>query len=282
MLLDDKRAALRPVLLGVLLGVAAHLLLGYCLGSFSLFGPSHFTGFQFPTCNFPLELESLGVLLSFALFALFGAEAAIATLPFADGGRLLALRSAAHFGAMAGTLWVWVILNFPREPLPSLALTFLVPFTLVYLLVWLGRWVGWAAEAAEIREKLGLSAAPSPLKWRETLPHIGFAALLCLVLPLVLRLCDAADVPVLSGLLYPYLLLPIGGFGSAFSLGRRQGACPLYPLACMGFVLLFIPLARLCSNMDDWPLLWIALGFTLAGNVLGAAVRWYRKRRMLA
>ncbi len=280
MLLDDKRAALRPILVGALLGVAAHLLLGYCLGSFSLFGPSHFNGFVFPTCNFPLELEGLGVLLSFALFALFGAEAGVATLPFADGGRLLALRSAAHYLVMCATMCLWAGLNVVSHPTDYI--TFLVPFTRVYIRVWLGRWGGWAAEAAQIRERLGLSAAPSPLKWRETLPHVGFAALLCLVLPLVLRLCDAVDVPVLSGVLYPYLLLPIGGFGSAFSLGKRQGVCPLYPLACMGFVLLFIPLARLCSKMDDWPLLWIALGFTLAGNALGAAVRWYRKRRKLA
>lgn len=273
MLFVEKRQALFPILLGAALGVAAHVLVGYCLGCFSLFGSSRFTDFLFPTCGFPYELEWLGVLLSFALFALFGAEIGVATLPFAGEGKALLARSLAHFGVMALTLWVWVVLNFPHEPLPGLALTFLLPFALIYLLVWLGRWVGWMAEADQLRAKLGLTAGPSPLKWRETLPHAAFAALLCLVLPLVLRLCDAPDVPVLSGILYPWLLLPIGGFCSAFSLGRRQGFCPLYPLACAVFVLLFDLPARLFSHMDNGSLVWIALLFPLAGNALGALIR---------
>jgi len=277
MLIDDRRRALFSVLLGAALGVAAHFLLGYLLGSFSLFGPSHFSGFVFPTCNFPRELEGLGTLLSFALFALFGAEAAVATLPFADGGRLLALRSAAHYLVMCATMCLWAGLNVVSHPTDYL--TFLVPFTLVYLLVWLGRWVGWYAEAAQLREKLGLTNGPSPLKWRETLPHIVFAALLCLVLPLVLRLCDAPDVPVLSGLLYPWLLLPIGGFCSAVSLGKRQGFCPLYPLSCVLFILIFILLARLFSNVADGSLIWIALLSTLLGSALGAKHRARRRER---
>ncbi len=282
MLIDDKKQAMLRILAGGLIGIAAHILLGYCLGSFSLFGPSHFNGFVFPYCGFPYEFEWLGVLLSFVLFALFGAEAGVAALPFADGGRLLALRSAAHYLAMCATMCLWAGLNVVSHPTDYL--TFLVPFTLVYVLIWLGRWVSWLAEAGQIRETLGLAPEPSPLKWRETLPHVAFAALLCLVLPLVLRLCDAPDVPVLSGMFYPYLLLPIGGFCSAVSLGKRRGFCPLYPAACVVFLLLFIPLARLFSNsnMDDWPLLWIALIFTLAGNVIGAAMRWIRHRRAAA
>lgn len=280
MLFEDKKQAAVRILAGGLAGVAAHVLLGYLLGCISLLGPFAFHGFRFPYCSFPDEFEGLGVLLSFTLFALFGAEAGVATLPFAGEGKPLALRSVAHFAAMALTLMVWVLLNFPEEPLTGLLLTFLLPFALVYVLVWLGRWVGWRAEAEQLREKLGLTAGPSPLKWRESLPHIGFAALLCLALPLVLRLLDD-PAPVLS-VMYAWLLLPIGGVCSGYSLGRRQGFCPLYPAACGLFLLAFILLARLWTNVVDWPLIPVALISTLAGEGLGAFLRWSKQRKETA
>ena len=144
---------------------------------------------------------------------------------------------------------------------------------LVYLLVWLGRWVGWYAEVSAIRERLGLAPGPSLFHWRETLPYVPFAALLCLLLPFVLRLCDAGDVPVLSGLLYPYLLLPVGAFCSALSLGKRQGFCPLYPVVCAGLLFCFALLARLVSNVADADMLPIAFLAALVGNLAGAALR---------
>ena len=268
MLIDDRKEALVRVAFGAFGGVLCYLFLPWLTQPGSLFGGT--MDFAFTFCFNSNVPEALGALLGFLLWSLFGALAGIATLPFADGGRQVLLRSLCHFVLMGLTLWAWVMLNFPYEPLPGLMLTFLLPYGLVYVLIWLGRWVGWYAEAAQIREKLGLAPGRSFLKWKETLPHIVFALLLCLVVPLVLRLCDAHDVPVLSGLYDPYLLLPLGGFLSALSLGRRQGFCPLYPLSCTGAILLFIPLARLCSNMDDWPLIPIALVSTLLGNALGA------------
>lgn len=268
MLIDDRKEALVRVAFGAFGGVLCYLFLSWLTQPGSLFGGT--MDFAFTFCFNSNVPEALRALLGFLLWSLFGALAGIATLPFADGGRQVLLRSLCHFVLMGLTLWAWVMLNFPYEPLPGLLLTFLLPYGLVYVLIWLGRWVGWYAEAAQIREKLGLAPGRSFLKWKETLPHMVFALLLCLVVPLVLRLCDAHDVPVLSGLFYPYLLLPLGGFLSALSLGRRQGFCPLYPLSCAGAILLFIPLARLCSNMDDWPLIPIALVSTLLGNALGA------------
>lgn len=264
---EIKKQWLPRALIGGCTGAAAHVLLGYLLGCFSLFGPAHFSGFVFPYCNFPREIEPLGVLLSFALFALFGAEVGIATLPFADSGRELVVRSLIHFAVTAATVCLWAGLNVCSTPADYL--TFLVPLTLVYLIVWLGRWVGWYTEVAAIREKLGLAPGPSPLHWRESLPYVGFACFLCLALPLALRLLDDAT-PVLS-VMYAWLLLPVGGFMSGLSLGRRHGLCPIYPAACTAFVLLFLPLARLCSNMADGALIPIALLSALAGNLAGAA-----------
>ena len=273
---DIKRQWLCRILIGALAGIAAHLLLGYLLGCFSLFGPAHFSGFVFPYCNFPRVLEPLGVLLSFALFALLGAEAGVATLPFAESGRELVARSLIHYTATAATACLWAGLNVCSTPADYL--TFLVPLTLVYLIVWLGRWVGWYTEVAVLREKLGLAPGPSPLHWRESLPYVGFAAFLCLALPLALRLLDDAT-PVLS-VLYGWLLLPVGGFMSGLSLGRRHGFCPIYPAACVVFILIFIPLARLCSNISDGELIPIALVCALAGNLAGAAL--LRRKRQKA
>ena len=204
---------------------------------------------------------------------LMGAEVGAATLPFADSGGELVVRSLVHYAATAATVSVWAALNFGwRGTLPS----FLVPLTLIYVLVWLGRWVGWYAEVAAIREKLGLAAGPSLFHWRETLPYLGFALLLCGLLPFVLRMFDAPDVPVLVGLLLPYLLLPAGGFASGFSLGRRQGFCPLYPLAC---ALFYLPAVFLLMNSSALFHCAIVLCAALAGNLAGAARYRMKQKR---
>ena len=274
MLIDDKKQSLTRILMGGLLGMGGCLLLGWLTQPGWLF-LSRLT-FDFTFCYNSNVPEVLGAVLGFLLWFLFGAEIGVATLPFADGGRTLLLRSLAHFVLMALTLWAWVVLNFTSEPLPGLALTFLLPFALIYVLVWLGRWVGWYAEVSQIRERLGLSPAPSPLKWRETLPHILFAFLLCLAVPLILRRSDDVN-PVLS-VFYAWVLLPVGAFVTGLSLGKRQGFCPLYPAACAGAILLFLPLARLFSQMTDGPMVVTALLSALAGNGLGALVRRRRQR----
>jgi len=278
MVKDDKKQALLRALAGGILGLACWLLLSWLTQPGALFGAV--MGFDFTFYYGHLLPEALGGAISGVLWACFGAEAGAATLPFADGGKALLLRSLLHFAAMMLTVGLWAFLNFFHRDYP-LAFwggdlwTFLVPFTLVYVLIWLGRWVGWYAEAEQIRAKLGLTAGPSPLKWRETLPYVAFAALLCLVLPLVLRLCDAPDVPVLCGLLLPYLLLPVGGFFSGLSLGRRQGFCPLYPLACG---VLYLPAVFLLMNSSAlFHCLMVAVP-ALAGNAVGALLRARRER----
>ena len=273
---DIKRQWLCRILIGALVGIAAHILLGYLLGCFNLFGPAHFSGFVFPYCNFPREIEPLGVLLSFALFALFGGEVGIATLPFADSGTELVARSLIHYAATTATVSVWVVLNYGwHGTLP----TFLVPLTLVYLIVWLGRWVGWYTEVAAIREKLGLAPGPSPLHWRESLPHVGFAAFLCLALPLLLWLVDDHRIPMLS-VLYCWLLLPVGGFMSGLSLGRRHGFCPLYPVACGAVAGVFVAAAWLCSYSLGGSRILAAAFSALAGNLAGTAL--LRRKRQKA
>lgn len=258
------------ILIGGLLGVAGYLLISFLAQPGAVFGGS--LDFAFTFCFDGRVPEGAGAALGLALWFAFGAEIAVATLPFADSGKSLVLRSLAHFAVMAATVGAWAWLNFGLREV----LFFLIPLVLVYLLIWLGRWVGWYAEVAAIREKLGLAPGPSPLKWKETLPYFGFAFLLCLLLPAVLRLCDDY-VPLLS-VLYAAVLLPVGGFFSGLSLGKRHGFCPLYPVACGVFILLFIPLARLFSHMADGVLIPVAVAAALLGDLAGAGLRLKKRR----
>lgn len=174
--------------------------------------------------------EPLALVIQLLLYFALGGLLGLASLPFAEDGRELVLRSLAHFLVTAAVLslsswllgWAWS---------GGALIVYLVLLAAVYLLIWLARWVGWYAEVADLRARLGLAPGPSPLKWKESLPYLAFALGLCAVLPAILRLLDPPDVPVLTGLLLPYLLYPVGGFFSGMSLGRRAGLCLLYPLA---------------------------------------------------
>ena len=262
---EQKRFLIRA-----LIGGAAGVALA-ALCHKALFSP----GFSAPALCQPLiDLvgDGAAVVITYLLCFALGAAVGLATLPFADEGRALVVQSLGHFALTAGICALLLGLCFGVRQWPSWLLG-LGLLALFYVLVWLARWVGWYAEADAIRKKLGLAPAHSLFHWRETLPYVPFAALLCLLLPFVLRLCDAGDVPVLSGLLYPYLLLPVGAFCSALSLGKRQGFCPLYPVACAGFLFCFALLARLVSNVADTDMLPIAFLAALAGGLTGAALR---------
>ena len=266
MLFDDKKQAQRRITLGILAGLAVHILLSYLLGLQAFLGPEIAAVFICPTCSFPPPFEGCGVLLSILLFALLGAEIGIATLPFADRGPSLLERTAVHFTLMAATVALWAGLNFGQTG----ALFGLILLASVYVLVWLGRWVGWYVEVAAIRAKLGLAPGPSLLHWRESLPYLVFALGLCLGLPALLRLADPQDVPVLSGVYFPFLLLPIGTFCSGVSLGHRHGFSPLYPVAC---ALLSVAAVFLLFNGSALFHGGISLVCALMGNGVGTLLK---------
>ena len=266
MLFPDKRQALRRALAGGVLGLAGGLLLAFLTQPGALFGRSLSLDFTF--CYNAHVPEALGTALGLLLWSAFGAEIGVATLPFADDGPALVRRTLLHFTAMAVTLSLWVLLNFGPRELPF----FLLLLALVYLLIWLGRWVGWYAEVAAIRERLGLSPGPSPLKWKETLPYAPFALFLCFLLPAVLSLFDAPDVTVLTGLIYLYLLLPVGSFCSGLFLARRKGFCPLYPPLC---ALCFLAAVPLVYNHTALPF----CAVTLCAALLGELTGWLLGRR---
>ncbi|UQT50326.1 DUF3021 domain-containing protein [Flavonifractor plautii] len=153
----------------------------------------------------------------------------MATLPFAGDGSALVGRTLAHFALTAATVGLWVGLNFGVRETAA----FLVPLALVYLLVWLGRWVGWYAEVSAIRERLGLAPGPPCSTGGRPCPMSPSPPCCVCFCPLCCG-CATPTTPVLSGLLYPYLLLPVGAFCSALSLGKRQGFCPSIPWRARG------------------------------------------------
>ena len=215
------------------------------------------------------DSEVLALVIQLLLYFALGAVVGLSTVPFADNGRSLVLRSLAHFAVTAGVLALTVWLLGWAWSWQALAV-YLVLLAAVYLLIWMARWVGWYAEVADLRARLGLAPGPSPLKWKESLPYLAFAIGLCLLLPVILRLLDPPDVPVLTGLLLPYLLYPVGGFFSGLFLGRRHGLCLLYPaeggLLCLVTVFL----------LYNYTALFHCLLFTLpalAGNLAGSALR---------
>ena len=199
-----------------------------------------------------------------------GGAAGVATLPFADDGKSLLLRSAAHF-AVTSVLFLLLMVQFYGWDWAVLLLLEGM-LALLYALIWLGRWIGWYVEVMQLRTLLGLEAGPTPLKWRETLPYVPFVLLLCDGLPLLLRWAEheiqrgsVLELPILSALLLPFVLLPVGGFFTGVSLGKRQGVCPMYPLACF---VCYLPMLSLVSTAALFHCFLAAVP-ALAGNVLG-------------
>ena len=146
-------------------------------------------------------------------------------------------------------------------------------------MVWLLRYLRWRAELDAIRRALGLARPAAGGVWQARLlkPYLLLAGALELLLPLVLRLLETgSDIPVLTGLFYPYLLLPFLCLAVGWSAGRRFGITWLLPVACG---VLTLPCVFLIYNYTALFQAGAAFVFALAGNLLGALVRWGRGRR---
>lgn len=237
------------IALGGLLGTGIYLFFRFWLNYWL-----HFDG---------AALSSLlpGALLAAAL----GCMAGLSTRPFADDGLSLLRNSVIHY-LVTAALFAALILTMGGNALACMVWTLIL--TALYLGIWLARWIGWYMEIMQIRQLLGLAPGHSPLKWRETLPYLPYVLLLCDGLPLAAFLMDKlwSDIPVLSGLVVPYLLLPIIGFASGVSLGKRQGVCLLYPAACF---ICYLPMVFILFNSSAMFHCFMVAVPALMGNVLG-------------
>ena len=97
----------------------------------------------------------LGLVLSAAL----GCMAGVSTHPFADDGRSLLRESLLHYlvTAILFAALLWSIgVNAPA------CCVWVGILTVLYLGIWLARWIGWYMEIMQIRELLGLAPGHSP------------------------------------------------------------------------------------------------------------------------
>ena len=150
---------------------------------------------------------ALELVLAFA----FGASVGLAVPPMEGTGTAVAVRTAAHLlcssALFAGVCWMC---GLPPANWQGLLLLLGI-YWLIYLMVWLLRYLSWRAELNAIREGLGLapkSAGRGLFQLHPLRAHLLLAAVVELVLPPLLRLLDPPDVPAWTGLFYPFLLLP--------------------------------------------------------------------------
>lgn len=209
--------------------------------------------------------ETAWVLLGLALSIALGCMAGLATRPFADDGMALVRESVLHY-LITTALFIALIWSMGGNKIACVVWGLIL--TVLYGLIWLGRWIGWYMEVMQLRALLGLDPGPSPLKWQETLPYLPLVLILCDGLPLAARGIDRlwSDIPILSGMIVPYLLLPVIGFMSGLSLGKRQGVCPLYPVICF---LCYLPMVFLLFNFSALFHCFMVAVPALAGNVMG-------------
>lgn len=122
-------------------------------------GPLFFGGYSMPAFCQPLihwAGRPWAIFITCALLFGLGAAAGIATLPFADSGRKLVLQSMIHF-TFTCALWSLLLGVCFGVRKPMTWLVGLGALALLYVLIWLGRWVEWYREMLAIRKKLGLN-----------------------------------------------------------------------------------------------------------------------------
>ena len=212
-------------------------------------------------------------LVQFCWSGVLGAVAATAEVPFRLERRT-ALASAIHFllAASVFSLAGWQCRWFPYRETWLCLLGLLL---LCYLLMWAVRYVGWRQDLRAIRKGVGLPEKPGQPDWRKALPYALLAATVELLLPWFLRALDARDVPVLTGIFYPFLILPLFCFFSGVSLAKRCRRLWLgYPVLCG---VLTLPCVFLLYNSSALFQIWATAIAALTGGSIGALRKKIRK-----
>ena len=212
-------------------------------------------------------------LVQFCWSGVLGAVAATAEVPFRLERRAT-LASAIHFLLTAAvfSLAGWQCRWFPYRETWLCMLGLLL---LCYLLMWAVRYVGWRQDLRAIRKGVGLPEKPGQPDWRKAPPYALLAATVELLLPWFLRALDARDVPVLTWLFYPHLILPLFCFFSGMSLAKRCRRLWLgYPVLCG---VLTLPCVFLLYNSSALFQIWAAAIAALTGESIGALRKKIRK-----
>ncbi len=217
-------------------------------------------------CGSPVTAALIQMLWS----GLLGAALGTAGIPFLLEGRTL-LWSGVHMSVTAAvfSLAGWRCRWFP---IWESWLFLLGILALCYLLLWAVRYIGWRQDLLALRRAAGL-----PLDGGgRSLPYPLLAAAVELALPWLLRCMDPADVPVLTGIFYPFLILPLFCFFSALSLGRRK-PWPRVPGYAAWCAALTLPNVFLLYNYTASFQACAAGAAALSGGLLGMALGKLKK-----
>ena len=128
---------------------------------------------------------------------------------------------------------------------------------------------GYAPELCRLlRQELGLAPRRERRGLRALRPYLLMAAAVELAVPPALRLAEqGSDIPVLTGLFYPFLLLPFFCLAAGWAVGRRLGIQWVYAAACGG---LSIPCVFLLYNETALFQTAAAAAFAMTGILAGA------------
>ncbi|MCI8573275.1 MAG: DUF3021 domain-containing protein [Oscillibacter sp.] len=227
----------------------------------------------------PVLLEAFGVrtglLLELLTGSLWGAGLSVVPLFWNWEGLPRWGRTILHFAAVTGGFLLFA-LPYTVHPTWNTVSVLAGLAAGIYLLAWAVNYIGSRQDAERIRERLGLpepDAGRGPFQVQTVLPYLLIAAAVELFLPPLLRVADAPDVPVLTGLLYPFLFLPFASFIAGVDIGKRFSIALVYPVVCG---LLTIPHVFWLYNSSALFQIWLAGGAAFAGNLLGAAWKKYR------
>ncbi|WP_300418059.1 DUF3021 family protein [uncultured Oscillibacter sp.] len=209
-------------------------------------------------------------LVQFFWSGVLGAALKTAGVPFLLERRT-ALWSAVHLLATAAvfSLAGWRCRWFSRADPWALWTGVLL---LCYLTTWAVRYVGWRQDLLALRRAAGLAETPE----RTVTQYVLLAAAVGLALPWVLRCLDPVDVPLLTGIFYPFLILPLFCFFSACSLGRRWGWRRALRYAAWCAALPVLNVALLYNYTALFQVLMAGVP-ALAGGLLGALLRRLKK-----
>ena len=206
----------------------------------------------------------------------FGVCVGVAVPPMEGSGRGVAVRTAAHL-VLSSALFAGLCLLWGLPPSNWQGMTLLLGlYWFSYAVVWLLRYLTWRAELQQIRQELGL--APGKEKTKKSLrAYLLMAAAVELAVPPVLRMVElGSDIPVLTGMFYPFLLLPFFCLATGWAVGRRLGIRLIYPLACG---LLTVPCILILYNKTALFQVLVAAVFALMGTMMGALCTWLKRNR---
>lgn len=218
------------------------------------------------------------LVISYILYFAIGALAGIATLPFADTGKELVVRSVIHYALTALAFSALCLVNGWNRGRWDTLLFFIGMLAVFYLTIWLARWIAWLGEISDIREKLGIKPKRSPLGIVEALPYTVLVVLTSFI---VSYAGYALDRTGWVGSIITALIIPAGVFWAGFVLGKHNGFTPAFIVIAEIAVIVGFGITILLLRLNlgfGWGAAIPAIA-ALLGNTAGYVLKIFKEKR---